>query len=390
MVDKAVEVVPAASQNVAQGGLLQPASFQTVEGISIDELTEAGGLESIFRGESPTGANSVRINNRVINMLEIAGVHQVSLKVTLAEVVRDGGRSLVSNLAVGDGAGQAGSSLLDFATTSTGIGEFTFSTNYFFLQLEALKRLGMARSLAEPNLTALNGQPATFFVGGEFPIQEATSTVATVNQNIRYVPFGVQLAVMPTVTDGDRIRLQMMATVSERAGQGGFGNQGNAGNQNQNNDPARPPSLTSRSFRTTVELRDTESLAIAGLIRTSLTNSSQRVPFFGDVPVVGNLFSRNSTSYAEQELIMVVTPHLVSGVPLGRERPLPGSDTFEPSDLEFFLWGSLQGHIPEDYRTPVRSDLEKMKAHRAAEQKYILGLPGHSTRRPCPAPTDKP
>ncbi|QDS91733.1 Type II secretion system protein D precursor [Roseimaritima multifibrata] len=383
-VDQSVSTVPAVSQNSAAPGLLQPTSFQAVEGFTIDEITNAGGVNSVFRGDSVTGANATQINNRVVNMLEIAGVHQVMLKVTLAEVVRDSGRSLIATTRFG--VDSDNTSDISF-TQETGLGRLTFQTDQFFLRFDALKRLGMARSLSEPNLTTLSGQPANFLVGGQFPILESVSTVAAVNQNISYVPFGVQLSVLPTVTDGDRIRLQLQATISE-TDSGGIG----TGNDDQNNDPSQPPSLTTRTFTSTVELRDTESLALAGLIRNSLSSSSARVPFLGDLPYVGNLFSQNSSNFQEQELLVIVTPYLVSPVSATTPLALPGSDTFEPDDLEFFLRGSIYGSVPEDYRTPVRSDVSKMHAFRSSEQKYIIGLPGHSSGRPlpaCPSPANQ-
>jgi len=352
-----------------------------------DRIEQAGGLGGIARGRTLTGANAAQINSRVVNLLEIAGVHQVQLKVTLAEVVRDAGRSLVTELGIGDSFARPGSTNVDFSVTE-GIGQFTLDSNRFFLQVDALKRLGLARSLAEPNLTSLNGQPANFLVGGQFPILESTSTVAAVNQNIRYIPFGVQLTVIPTVTDGDRIRLNLQSVVSEQAGLGiGGGGAGGGGTGGEtNNDPSQPPSLSTRAFQTTVELRSSESLAVAGLIRTSLVNNSVRVPFLGDIPVVGNLFTNQRTSYQEQELILVVTPQLVSPVPAVARPALPGSDSFEPDDLTFFIKSGLAGDIADDYRSPVRSDLHKMHSFRRAEQKYILGRPGHTNGQALPAP----
>jgi pilus assembly protein CpaC len=387
--EQSASIIPATAQNQDDSNLFQPnaiqqSSFQSFDGFTIDEIVGAGGFESIFRGENTTGANTTRINNRVVNMLEIAGVHQVMLKVTLAEVVRDSGRSLIASTRFGVDSDTE--SDITF-TQETGLGRLTFQTDQFFLRLDALKRLGLARSLSEPNLTTLSGQPANFLVGGQFPILESVSTVAAVNQNIRFIPFGVQLSVLPTVTDGDRIRLQLQATISETAGGANLGNGGNNNNNNGdgNNDPSQPPSLTTRTFTSTVELRDTESLALAGLLRNSLTSSSARVPFLGDLPVVGNLFSQNTSNYQEQELLVIVTPYLVSPVPGELAPGIPGSDTFEPDDLEFFLKGSMYGSVPEDYRTPVRSDVSKMHAFRCSEQKYILGMPGHSSGRPLPA-----
>ncbi|MGB7329606.1 MAG: pilus assembly protein N-terminal domain-containing protein [Rubripirellula sp.] len=385
-------VVSARSQNASAPSLIQPgqvqqSSFQSVSGFTIDEISSAGGLDSILRGETQSGANGTQVNNRVVNMLEVAGIHQVMLKVTLAEVVRDSGRSLLATTRFGNDSDTA--SNISF-TQETGLGRLTFQTDQFFLRFDALKQLGMARSLSEPNLTTLSGQTANFLVGGQFPVVESVSTVATVTQNIRYVPFGVQLSVLPTVTDGDRVRLQLQATISETVNNLQGNNNGN--NQTDNNDPSQPPSLTTRTVTSTVELRDTESLALAGLIRSSLNSSSARVPFLGDLPVVGNLFSQSDSNFQEQELMVIVTPYLVSPVSASTPLAIPGSDTFEPDDLDFFLKGSIYGSVPEDYRTPVRNDVSKMKAFRASEQKYIIGLPGHSSGRPlpaCPSPANQ-
>ncbi len=375
----------ATSQSPAGSGqyspnAIQPTSFQAVEGYTIKEITQAGGVDSIARGDAISGANSTQINNRVVNMLEIAGVHQVMLKVTLAEVVRDSGRSLIATTRFG--VDSDNTSDISF-THQSGLGRLTFQTEQFFLRFDALKRLGLARSLSEPNLTTLSGQPANFLVGGQFPIVQSVSTVATVNQNITYIPFGIQLSVLPTVTDGDRVRLQLQATISET----------DDDDDNDDNDPTQPPSLTTRTFTSTVELRDTESLALAGLIRSSLNSSSARVPFLGDLPYVGNLFSTKSSDFQEQELLVVVTPYLVSPVPAEMPLAVPGSDTFEPDDMEFFIRGAISGSVPEDYRTPVRSDMAKIHAFRCSEQKYIIGLPGHSSGRPlpaCPSPANQP
>lgn len=371
-----------ADPNIAPVGIQPNTSAESFSGFTIDEIVNAGGLDNIFQGNNVTGANAVNINNRIVNMLEIAGIHQVMLKVTLAEVVRDSGRTLISTTRFGDDSDTTS----DVSFTQTlGVGELTFQTNQFFLQLDALKRLGLARALSEPNLTTLSGQPANFLVGGQFPILESTSTVAAVNQNIRYVPFGVQLTVLPTVTDGDRIRLQLQSTVSETSnGNGIGGGLGNNNNDDDDNDPSQPPSLTTRSFTSTVELRDGESLALAGLIRNAMINDSARVPFLGDIPVLGNIFANNSTSYAEQELLVVVTPYLMSPLPAGATLPMPGSDVFEPDDLDFFIRGSIEGTVAEDYRTAVRGNLHRMKAFRRCEQKYIIGMPGHSSGRPLP------
>ncbi|MCP4887939.1 MAG: hypothetical protein GY904_15145, partial [Planctomycetaceae bacterium] len=161
--------------NLAPAGFQPNTTAESFSGFSIDEVVNAGGMDNIFQGQNVTGANAVNINNRIVNMLDIAGIHPVMLKVTLAEAIRDSGRTLISPTPSGEDSDTTHD--LSFKQT-LGVGELTFQTNQFFLQLDALKRLGLARALSEPNLTTLSGQPANFLVGGEFPVLESTSTVA--------------------------------------------------------------------------------------------------------------------------------------------------------------------------------------------------------------------
>ena len=137
--------------------------------------------------------------------------------------------------------------------------------------------------------------------------------------------------------------------------------------------------LNTRNFTTTVELREGTTLAVGGLIQSNLGGTSSRIPLAGDVPFLGRVFSSDTTAYDEQELIVLVTPYLVAPVEDGPESlPLPGSDYFEPDDFEFFLQGRLEGHRAEDFRSPARTDLERIRAFRKLEQQYFIGHPGHS------------
>ncbi len=348
--------------------------IEQVEFFSVNSelIQEAGSLPGALRGDNSSGINQGRINNRVINMLEIAGVHQVMLKVTIAEVNRSASRAIGADLQVGS-AGDAVRFFTTLGTPAAG-GTLVLDQTDFDLAISALKRLNLARSLAEPTLTTLNGQPANFNVGGSFPVPVVTGQTAAGLQGVIFQNFGVQLQFLPVVTDGDRIRLTLQASVSTR-NEGGGGQVGSTD----------VPGLDTRAFSNTVELREGQTLAVAGLIQNNLNGTSARVPFIGDIPGLGRLFSNDGTSYSEQELVILVTPYLVG--PVDHERPtpaLPGSDYFEPDDVEFFLRGSLTGHMAEDYRSPVRTDLQKMKAFRRCEQRLIIGQPGHSNGLLCP------
>lgn len=331
------------------------------------------GLSAVNRGSSNTGVNQGQINNRVINMLEIAGVHQVMLKVTVAEINRSAARTIGADLQIGS----VGDAVRFFTTLgpAAGAGSLVLDQTDFDLAISALKQLNLARSLAEPTLTTLNGQPANFNVGGSFPVPIVTGQTATGLQGVDFQNFGVQLQFLPVVTDGDRVRLTLQASVSTRD----EASSAMVGNTNV-------PGLNSRNFSNTVELREGQTLAVAGLIQSNLGGTSSRVPFLGDIPGLGRIFSNDGTSYDEQELVILVTPYLAG--PIDEEQanqlPLPGSDYFEPDDLEFFLKGRLTGHVAEDYRSPIRTDLQKIKAFRRCEQQLIIGQPGHSNGLICP------
>lgn len=352
-----------------EDNFIQQAEFLSVDS---DLIQEAGSLPGALRGDNSSGVNQGRINNRVINMLEIAGVHQIMLKVTVAEVNRSASRTIGADLQIGS----AGDAVRFFTTlgTSAAGGTLVLDQSDFDLAISALKRLNLARSLAEPTLTTLNGQPANFNVGGSFPVPVVTGQTATGLQGVDFQNFGVQLQFVPIVTDGDRIRLTLQASVSTRDETAGA----QVGNTNV-------PGLNTRNFSNTVELREGQTLAVAGLIQNNLGGTSARVPFVGDIPFLGRMFSNDGTSYDEQELVILVTPYLVGPVDHERSTPaLPGSDYFEPDDVEFFLKGRLTGHMAEDYRSPIRTNLQKMKAFRRCEQRLIIGQPGHSNGLLCP------
>jgi len=347
-------------------------------GVNGDDIIEAGGAEEFLQGQNSTGVNSTRLNQRVVNLLEIAGIHQVMLKVTVAEVNRNATRAIGADLRIGGSSGVDLFSLFPMATLGSPIGagaSLLVDRTDFDLALSALKTMKLARTLAEPNLVTLNGQPANFLVGGEFPIPEITGFTGSGLQGVAFVPYGVQLQFTPTVTDRNRIRLRMRSQVSTRS----TDTVNVAGSD-------VPSNLNQRNFQTTVELQEGQTLAIAGLIQNSHTGGSSRVPFLGDIPYLGRLFSSDSGTYDEQELVVLVTPYLVNPVEGDTPLPLPGSDYFEPSDFEFFIKGQLQGCRSEDFRSAVRTDLPKMKAFRRLEQQYIIGQPGHSNGLLCPAP----
>jgi len=297
------------------------------------------------------------VSSRVQNQLKIAGEQQVLLRCTVAEVNKQSARQLGVNGWI------AGDNVRDmFAVTQVGginpvnIGAArqqdiltpngmifttdrtnglplsatpTLSLGFPRVQMQlfllALRTDGLLRVLAEPNLVALNGQEASFLVGGEipYPVPQQTGTPA-----VQFRPFGIQLRFRPTVIGRQMVRLTVMPEVSEPD----FSVQFNG-----------VPGLRSRSASTTIELASGSTIAIAGLLSEQVRAQVQRIPGLGDVPVLGALFSSTSYQRATTELVVLVTPELVSAMHPDQVPAVPGEFMTEPDDMELFGLGRLEG-----------------------------------------------
>jgi pilus assembly protein CpaC len=318
-------------------------------------------------------SNAGSFGFEVINLLTIPGESQVSLSVTVAEVNRAAARSIGLDFQVTNNSG------IDVVSTLTGAATAAFAPNIpifldngqIALQLEALRGLDLSRSLAEPNLVTMNGAPAQFSAGGEFPVPVVTGATATGLQGVEFVPFGVSLEFTPFILDRDRIRLVVAAEVSTRSLATGTTVQG-----------ANIPGLDTRNIDTVVELRDGQTLAMAGLIQQNFGSQSDRIPGLGDLPLVGWMFGVNRTTSSEQELLILIRPELVR--PLNPDEVpshLPGSDMFEPDDVEFYLFNRLESRHAEDARPAAMTDPDRIGRQRLAQQKFIVGPSGHADGR---------
>jgi pilus assembly protein CpaC len=176
--------------------------------------------------------------------------------------------------------------------------------------LSVLEGKGMARVLAEPSLTAMSGQTASFLAGGEFPIPVAQGGSSSGSITITYKEFGIRVNLTPTVLSRDRIALKVAPEVSDLDFTSAVQISGVA-----------VPALTVRRTDTTVELGDGESFVISGLVSSNLVQNVDKVPWLGDVPILGAFFKSASVDKSSRELVMVVTPHLVR--PLARAAKLP-------------------------------------------------------------------
>jgi pilus assembly protein CpaC len=329
------------------------------------------------------------INRNVVNLLRVAGEQQVMLRVTVAEINRTAARSIGLDFTVLNAAGTAVFSSTTgglIPTTVTGMGSAAqlvggnlpaiIDNGKVTLAIQALRNLNLARSLAEQNLVALNGQRAQFQAGGEFPVPAATLTFGAVGQGVSFIPFGVQMQFVPYITDRDRIRLQVGATVSTLAPNLGTTVGGAASGTSV-------PGLNTRTFQTTVELRAGQTFAVAGLTQNTFGATTVRVPFFGDLPFLGPLAGENQASHGEQEVVVLVTPELVHPLQACQTPPLPGADVFEPGDVEFYLLNRLESRRSYDNRSSVRTDCARQKRYEHCDDVFIIGAHGQANNC-CP------
>jgi pilus assembly protein CpaC len=345
-------------------------------------------------GDEQAAVNAIREilegSPNMVNLLRVPGEQQVMLMVTVAEVNRDAARSVGINFDIKQGAAEVGQftggllSALASHGTSANL-PVSLDNGQVFIAIQALRTLDLARSLAEPNLTTLNGRPANFQAGGSFPIPTSVVTPGGAAQSVSYQNFGVALQFVPYITDRDRIRLQLNASVSTPSTA-----------TTQVSGANVPSQITQRQFSTTVELREGQTLSVAGLIQNNMTTKSTRVPLWGDLPIIGRTGGLDNVASQEQELVVLVTPMLVHPLDMCKTPPLPGHDVFEPGDVEFYLLGHLEGRRTEDYRASVRTDFARQERYIHCNDLFIIGPQGttygccKSGSCPCPNPCPNP
>ena len=193
--------------------------------------------------------------------------------------------------------------------------------------LDLLENDGVVTTLAEPNLTALSGETASFLAGGEFPIPVSQSLGSV---TIEYKQYGVGLAFTPIVLADGRISMRVRPEVSELSNEGSIKLNG-----------FDVPALTTRRAETTVELGSGQSFMLAGLLRNANTNNVEKAPFLGDLPVLGALFRSTKYRRSETELVIIVTPYLVRPVSGQLATPIDGYRT--PTDAQRVFLGQSYG-----------------------------------------------
>jgi pilus assembly protein CpaC len=369
---------PGVTEVVLWGAGEQRAAFTVTVEMDITEIKEAilhaaPGAEINIRpvrdsivlsGVVPTVDASDRIAQiakiltpNVMNQMVVAGEQQVLLRVTVAEVNKESTRQLgingwlagdnvrdmfavnqidgINPVNIGAGGGQNiltpnGMTFVTdtadgLALQSTPTMSLGFPRVQMQLFIQALRQNGLLRVLAEPNLVALSGQEAKFLVGGEIPYPTAS---ATGTPGVEFREYGIQLKFLPAVIGRQMVRLTVAPTVSE---------------PDTSVVVNGVPGLRSRGATTTIELASGSTIAIAGLLSDTMKGTAKKVPALGDVPVLGALFSSVQYQRSTSELVILVTPELVSGMSPDQVPNVPGQFMTPPNDGELFGMGLLEG-----------------------------------------------
>ena len=299
---------------------------------------------------------------KVINLLRVEAKEQVMLKVTVAEVQRSAIKRLGinwNNINIGDSALKVGTNL-GFPVTGA-LGKNTFlsgivgpsgdlsscaspsssgialspnagiskagSVNCLASTLEAFERTGLLKTLAEPTLTAISGETASFLAGGEFPVPVGQSNNGAIS--IQFKPFGVSLSFSPLVLSEGRINLKVATEVSELTNEGAV-----------TLTSITIPALKVRRANTTVELPSGGSLVIGGLISDDTRQNIDGVPGLKTLPVLGSLFRSRDFQKKETELVVIVTPYMVNAVARSK-LDLPTDNLDSGTDTQATLIGQL-------------------------------------------------
>ncbi|MEA2934507.1 MAG: pilus assembly protein CpaC [Variibacter sp.] len=296
------------------------------------------------------GTNSATGEGRqIVNAITVRGRDQVMLKVTVSEVQRDVIKQLGINLSGSVGHGH---SVLNFNTSNpfSGTGAPLSDTNFTpgwvsganSVQgtLQAMERAGVMRTLAEPNLTAISGESASFLVGGEFPVPGGyacdSSTGRPICQiSVQFKKFGVGLNFTPVVLSEGRISLKVMTEVSELSSDNSIVLQPSSDVRGVN-----IPSVRVRRADTTVEIPSGGALAMAGMIQEQTKQAINGVPGLMQVPILGTLFKSRDYANRQTELMVIVTPYIVRAV-AQKDLSRPDDGFADASDPETVLLGKL-------------------------------------------------
>lgn len=378
-----IQLIPIADKLIVRGQARDPEEAAQIMGIirgeSVNQAGQligpqnpyAGGGYGGFINQGPAArlypdSSDVTASN-IISMLEVPGETQVMLKVRIAELNRSAARGLGMNFTIAKeniffnsllgGAGGNLTAIFDGGDISTFI--------------NALESNGAVKILAEPNLVTLSGTTANFISGGEFAVPTTVGVGGVGAATTSFRGFGTQLSFTPLVIDKDRIRLNVIPTFSATSAANSVGG---------------IPGLSTRSVQTTVELREGQWLALAGLIQDQQTGANTRVPLLGNIPIIGIAFTSKTITRDETELIVLVSPELVHAMdPEEVPALLPGTEVTEPDDWDFYIRNRFEGPPNCHHRSTVWytwkhlvKDAKHQSQYQASEAHFISGSHGFS------------
>jgi pilus assembly protein CpaC len=274
---------------------------------------------------------------KVINMMTIAGSDQVMVKARVIEVQRSAVKQLGVDVnalvqGVGDGLSFVQNATFAVSGSQLGGGVLGYDDGALSTSLRAFERAGLVRTLAEPNVTSVNGESGEFLAGGEFPVPVGRDRDG--NVTIEFKPYGVRLAFRPVVLSEGRISLQLSTEVSELTSAGAFTLGGTGENA------IVVPGLSVRRAATTVELPSGGSLMIAGLLREDTRQNIDQLPGLGNLPVLGALFRSRDYMSGETELVVIIEAYIVSPTSPGRLQT-PADGLVIANDAQTLLFGQL-------------------------------------------------
>jgi pilus assembly protein CpaC len=333
--DQAVVIAEAFVRNLNRGLMLPVVAGNT--------QAAPGSVQAVGEARSAVGAGggTSAAASRVVNMLRISSPQQVMLEVKVAEV----SKTLLDKLGAEFGMSRSDGSWT-YSIISSLLGGSAGVLSAIKgptkrLVIDAEKKDGLVKILAEPNIIAISGQEGSFLAGGRIfiPVPSGHGDITLAERE-----FGVGLKFTPTVLEGGRINLRVAPEVSELSTTGttlstaaGF--------------TTVLPSFTTRRAQTTVQLNDGQSFAIAGLIKSNITETMKRFPLLGEIPVLGALFRSSEFQQDQTELMFIVTPRLVK--PLAANYAVPGDTFVPPSRSEFFIDGKLESSNPPGNPAPA-------------------------------------
>jgi pilus assembly protein CpaC len=305
----------------------------------------------------------------IVNMLEVPGEYQVMLRVRIAELSRSHLRraGIDLSLLLNNATSTITSTVGGTPSTLAGV----FDDGEVGVLLNWLAANGTAKILSEPTLTVLSGHAASFLSGAEFAVPTVVGVGGAQGQTTTFRGFGTSIIVTPTVIDGDLIRMRIVPEFSQA---------------NQALSVGGVPGLNSRRVQTTVELREGQTIALAGLILHESGTEVTRIPFLGEIPYFGSrLFSGKQATQDETELLVLVTPEIVRPMDADEVPPMPGFEVTHPNDFEFYHLNMTEG-IPDTrvYQVPpLGSD-----SNHGVPVPFRLYNPAPAAAGYAPAPTN--